>query len=82
MNQEMLDALDWEEEKDIDCSWNVYAHGYAYGFAYVYGRNNNPYSAIKRASDGMLAFIPTNKGEDFSTSDWTERFRSDSAQHA
>lgn len=70
INYEMLNALDWQKE-DVDCEWNTFsAQGFAYGYAYTYGRNNNPYNAIKRESDGMIAYIPTNKGCSFSTSSW------------
>ena len=74
VNQSMANALEWQEE-DVDCDWILFFNGYAYGFAYLYGRNNNPYTAIKRESDGLMACVPTDEGSDFSTSDWTTNFQ-------
>lgn len=74
-NQKMADVLDWQTE-DVDCDWDKFYDGYAYGFVYTYGRNNNPYTAIKREIDRLIAYVPTNEGLDFNTSDWCAKFRS------
>lgn len=71
----MVRSLKWQGASfNCDLS-DTLDSGYRFGSGYPYGMNNQPYAIVCRESDDAIAFIPTDKGEAFSTVEWNKKFK-------
>jgi hypothetical protein len=72
-NFEMLKDLDWSGDC-YESSFSDPVEGYSLGYANFYGGDNTWYPAIRRESDGAIAYTPTDKDNPFTSEEWRSKF--------
>ena len=76
LNLKMLDGRKWHDD-EYDTDWGKTIEGYTEGFCYFYNNRSSgelPYPVLKRESDGLITFPPTDEGKPNWAGSWMSEF--------